>query len=102
MAGLILMDLKTPLLCPLSILMTYWRELSYFLSMRMGREKRAPISDHVNTISQDQVSREDQLRFKLKIDGDQLDDIISYNQLMATLEDNTDTGQLDNGLYKFK
>ena len=41
--------------------------------------KRATISDHVNTISQDQVSREDQLRFNLKIDGDQLDDLISYN-----------------------
>ena len=67
-----------------------------------GERKRATISDHVNTISQDQVSREDQLRFKLKIDGDQLDDHISYNQLMEYLEDNTDTGQLDNGLYKFK
>ena len=53
--------------------------------------KRATISDHINTISQDQVSREDQLRFKLKIDGDQLDDLISYNQLMEYLEDNTDT-----------
>ena len=52
--------------------------------------KRAAISDHINTISQDQVSREDQLRFKLKIDGDQLDDLISYNQLIEYLEDNTD------------
>ena len=34
-----------------------------------GERKRATISDHVNAISQDQVSREDQLRFKLKIDG---------------------------------
>ena len=59
-----------------------------------GERKRATISDHVNTISQDQVSREDQLRFKLKIDGDQLDDLISYNQLMEYLEDNTNTGQL--------
>ena len=42
-----------------------------------GERKRATISDHVNTISQGQVSREDQLRFKLKIDGDQLDDLIS-------------------------
>ena len=66
-----------------------------------GERKRATISDHVNTISQDQVSREDQLRVKLKIDGDQLDDLISYNQLMEYLEDNTDTGQLDNGLCKF-
>ena len=67
-----------------------------------GERKRATISDHVNTISQDQVSREDQLRFKLKIDGDQLDDLVSNNQLMEYLEDNTDTGQIDNGLYKFK
>ena len=67
-----------------------------------GERKRAIISDHVNNISQDQVSREDQLRFKLRIDGDQLDDLISYNQLMEYLEDNTDTGQLHNGLYKFK
>ena len=67
-----------------------------------GERKRAIISDHINTISQDQVSREDQLRFKLKIDGAQLDDLISYNQLMEYLEDNTDTGQPCNGLYKFK
>ena len=40
--------------------------------------------DQVNIISQDQVSRVDQLRFKLKIDGDQLDDLISYNQLWNT------------------
>ena len=63
--------------------------------------KTATISDHVNTINQDQTSREDQLRFKLKVDGDQLDDLIPYNQLMEYLEDNTDTGQLENGLYKF-
>ena len=67
-----------------------------------AERKRATISDHVNTIIQDQVSREDKLRFKLKIDGDQLDKLISYNQLMEYLEDNTDTGQIDNGLYKFK
>ena len=66
----------------------------------MGRERELLFL--INTISQDQFSREDQLRFKLKIDGDQLDDLISYNQLMEYLEDNTDTGQLDNGLYKFK
>ena len=35
-----------------------------------GERPRATISDHINTISQDQVSRVDQLRFKLKIDGD--------------------------------
>ena len=102
MAGLILMDLKISLLCPLSILMTYWAEHFYFLWMRLGRERELLFlimsipSFKVNTISQDDVSREDQLRFKPKIDGDQLDDLISYNQLMEYLEDNTDTGQLDN------
>ena len=49
-----------------------------------GERKRATISDHINTISQDQVSREDQLRFKLKNDGDQLDELISYNQVMES------------------
>ena len=44
----------------------------------------------------------DQLRFKLKIDGDQLDDLISYNQLMEYLEDKTDTGPLEDGFYRFK
>ena len=38
-----------------------------------GERKRATISDHVHIISKNQASREDQLRFKLKIDGDQLD-----------------------------
>ena len=66
-----------------------------------GERMRATISDHVHTISQNQVSREDQLRFKLKIDGDQPDSNISYNQHMEYLEDTTDTPQLDNGLYKF-
>ena len=74
----------------------------FFLPMdENGERKRATITDHVNTISQDQVSREDQLRLKLRIDGDQLDDLISYNQLMEHLGENTDTGQLENGLYKF-
>ena len=67
-----------------------------------GERNRAIISDHIQTISQDQVSREDQLKFQLRIDGDQLDDLISYNELMEQLEDNTDTGQHDNGLYRFK
>ena len=66
-----------------------------------GEKKRATISDHVHTVNQDQISREDQLRFKLRVDGDQLDDLISYNQLMKYQEDNTDTGQLANGFYKF-
>ena len=61
-----------------------------------GERKRATISDHVHTINQDQTSREDQLRFKVKVDGDQLDDLI-----MEYLETNTDTGQLGNGFYKF-
>ena len=61
-----------------------------------GERKRATISDYEHTINQDQASREDQLRFKLKIDGEHHDDHISYNQLMEYLEDNTDTGQLEN------
>ena len=36
------------------------------------------------------------------IDGEQLDDLMSYNQLMEYLEDNFDTGQHEDGLYKFK
>ena len=67
-----------------------------------GERKRATISEHVNDICQEQVSREDQLRFKLKIDGDQLDDLISYKQLMEYLEDKTDTGPLEDGHYRFK
>ena len=51
-----------------------------------GERKRATISEHVKDLCQQQVSREDQLRFKLKIDGDQLDDLISYYQLMEYLE----------------
>ena len=67
-----------------------------------GERKRATISEHVKDLYQQQVSREDQLRFKLKIDGDQLDDLISYNQLMEYLEDKTDNGTLGDGLYSFK
>ena len=67
-----------------------------------GERKRATISEHVKDLCQQQVSREDQLRFKLKIVGDQLDDLISYNQLMEYLEDKTDTGPLENGFYRFK
>ena len=67
-----------------------------------GERKRATISEHVKDLCQQQVSREDQLRFKLKIDGDQFDDLISYNQLMEYLEDKTDTGPLEDGLYRFK
>ena len=67
-----------------------------------GERKRATISEHVKDLCQQQVSREDQLRFKLKIDGDQLDDLISYNQLMEYLEDKADTGPLEDGFYRFK
>ena len=67
-----------------------------------GERKRATISEHVKDLCQEQVSREDQLRFKLKIDGDQLDDLISYNQLMEYVEDKTDTGPLEDGFYRFK
>ena len=35
-------------------------------------------------------------------DGDQPDDIISYNQLMEYLEDKTDTGPLVDGLHRLK
>ena len=67
-----------------------------------GKRKRATISDHVHTLDQAQVSREDKLRFKLKIDGEQLDDLLPYNQLMEYLEDNFYTGQHEDGLYKSK
>ena len=67
-----------------------------------GERKRATISEHVKDLCQQEVSREDQLRFKLKIDRDQLDDIISYNQHMEYLEDKTDAGPLEDGLYRFK
>ena len=67
-----------------------------------GERQRATISEHVNDLCQEQVSREDQLRFKLKIDGDQLDDLISYNQLMEYLEYKTNTGPLEDGFYRFK
>ena len=67
-----------------------------------GERKRATISEHVKDLCQQQVSREDQLRLKLKIDGDQLDDPISYNQLMEYLEDKTDTGPLEDGLHRLK
>ena len=67
-----------------------------------GERKRATISEHVKDLYQQQVSREDQLRFKLKTDADQLDDLISYHQLMEHLEDKTDTGPLEDGLYRFK
>ena len=66
-----------------------------------GERKRATISDHIHHLDQAQVSTEQMLRFNLKVDGEQLDDLISYNQLMEYLEDNFDTGQHEDGLYKF-
>ena len=76
---------------------------TFLLPMDENRErKRAAIPEHVNNLCQEQVSREGQPRFKLKIDGDQLDDLISYNQLLEYLEDKTDTGPLEDGLYRFK
>ena len=67
-----------------------------------GERKRATIYENVKDLCQQQVSREDQLRFKLKIDGDQLDDLISYNQLMEYPEDKTDTGPLEDGFHRLK
>ena len=66
---------------------------TFLLSLDENEErKRATFSEQVN------VLREDQLRFKLKIDGDQLDDLISYNQLMEYLGDHRDTGPLEDEL----
>ena len=77
--------------------------ISFLLPMdENGERKRATIPEHVNDLCQEQVSREDHLRFKLKIDGDQLDDLILHNQLMEYLEDRTDTGPLEDGFYRFK
>ena len=67
-----------------------------------GERKRATMSEHVKDLCEQQVSREDQLRFKLKIGRDQLDDFISYNQLIEYLEDKTDTGPLEDGFYRFE
>ena len=67
-----------------------------------GERKRATIYENVKDLCQQQVSREDQLRFKLKIDGDQPNDLISYNQLMEYLEDKTDTGPLEDGFHRLK
>ena len=67
-----------------------------------GERKRATISEHVKAVCQQHVSREDQLRFKLRLDADQLDDLISYNPLMEYLDDKTDTGPLEDGLDRFK
>ena len=72
------MDLKNPLSCPPSTLMTFWGGLSCYLWMKMGRERQLPYLI-IHHLDQAQVSREDNLRFKLKVDGEELDDLISYN-----------------------
>ena len=101
MVGLILVDLKNSLLCPLSILMTFGE--NFLLPMdENGERKCATISDHVHTLDHTQTSGEDQLSFKLKVDGEQLDHLIFYKQLMEYLEDTLDTGQTEDRLYKFK
>ena len=70
----------------------------------MGRERGPPFLSmsriSVNNKSQEKISSDSS--YKLKIDGDQLDDLISYNQLMEYLEDKTDTGPLKDGFYRFK
>ena len=96
MAGPILMDLITPHPCPSSILMTYWEEPSSYLWMRMGRERGLPF------LSMSMISVKNKSQEKISFDGDQLDDLISYNQLMEYLEDKTDTGTLEDGLNRFK
>ena len=93
---------EEPLLCPFSALMTSWGDL-FLLPMDENVErKRATISDHVHTLDKTQASRQEQLRFKLKVGGEQLDDLISYNQLMENLESTLDTGQTEDGLCRFK
>ena len=67
-----------------------------------GERKQGTISDHVQNLHQTQDSRENQLRFKLRVDGKQLDGLISYNQLMEYEENTLDTGPTEDGLYKFK
>ena len=52
---------------------------------------------HVHTLDHTLTSREDQLRFKLKVAGEQLDDLISYNQLMEYVEDTLETRQTEDG-----
>ena len=72
----------------------------FLLPMDDNRErKQATISDSMHTLDQIQPSREDQLRFKLNVDGEKFDDSISYHQLKETLADIQDTGQTEDGLY---
>ena len=43
-----------------------------------------------------------ELRFKLKIDRNHLDDLSSYHQLIEYLEDKADNGPMEDGFYRFK
>ena len=74
---------------------------TFLLPMHENGE-RATIFEHAKDLCQEQVSRENQLRFKLKTDKDQLDDLSSYHQLMKYLEDKADSGPLEAGLDRFK
>ena len=96
------MDLKNSLLCPLSVLMTLLGRTFLLPMDENGERKWATISDHVKNLDHSQASRESQLRLKLIVDGEQLYDLISYNQLTAFLEDTFDTGPTEDGLHKFK
>ena len=67
-----------------------------------GDRRWATISDHVQTLDHTQVSQENQHTLILKVDGEQLDDLISYNQPMEHLDDTITTGPTADGLYQFK
>ena len=66
----------------------------------LGRTFLLPMDQ--NTLDDTQVSRENQLSFQLKVDGEQLDGLITYNQLMECFEDTLDTGLTEDELYKLK
>ena len=61
-----LMDLITLHPCPSSILDDLFGRTFLLPMDENGERKRATISEHVKDLCQQQVSREDQLRFKLK------------------------------------
>ena len=78
---------------PISIInLDYLLERTFLLPMdENGERKRATIYENVKDLCQQQVSREDQLRFKLKIDGDQLDDL-NPNHVNESLLSEVDWG----------
>ena len=81
--------------------MTFWGGLSCYQWMRMGRGRELPyliMSTLLIKLKFPEKTNSD----LIKVDGEQLDDLISYNQLMEYLKDNFDTGQHEDGLYKFK